>query len=37
MICLLMLAQFFICLYFGVNYVSSAISDVLPKATPAGV
>jgi hypothetical protein len=33
MICLLVLTQFFICMYFGVSYVSSAIIEALPKAT----
>jgi hypothetical protein len=33
MICLLVLMQFFICMYFGVSYVSSAITEALPKTT----
>ncbi len=31
--CLLLMLQLLICLYFGVDYVSSAIVSALPKPT----
>jgi hypothetical protein len=33
--CVLLLAQFFVCTFFGVDYVSSAISSCLDKVKAA--
>jgi drug/metabolite transporter (DMT)-like permease len=32
--CLLLLAQFFVCTFFGVDYLSSAISSYMKSAAP---